>query len=126
MCEMTNIKTAYGVNQVASHKKDCVSNIINSAHSNDIISKIVLFGSVTRKDCRIQSDIDLAIFGTYSRSKMLKSKQYREFLAKIRHFNKKQSYDILYFESEQYPKVQSSIREEIDKGIVLYDREVVL
>ena len=126
MCEMTTIKTAYGINQVAAHKKDCVANVIDAARSSDIISKIVLFGSTTRKDCKKQSDIDLAVFGESTRAKMLRSKQYKDFLTKIRHFNKIQSYDILYFESEKYQGIQTAIREEIDKGIVLYDKEALI
>ena len=108
---------------MAAQKKDCVINIIDAAQDHEDISQIVLFGSATTNKCKKDSDIDLVVIGDISKTKMLKSRGYKEFLRKVRHFNKNQSYDIFYFDKKQYEKMSGNIKDEINKGITLFSRE---
>ena len=126
MCELSRIKTANGMQMVAAQKKDCVINIIDVAQDQEDISQIVLFGSAATNKCRKDSDIDLVIVGDISKTKMLRSKAYKEFLRKVRHFNKNQSYDIFYFDKKQYDNMSGIIKDEINKGITLFNREAVV
>ena len=123
MCRMAELKTANGTALVAAHKADCVSNIVSLAKNTADVSRIILFGSATGNRCRKNSDIDIAVLGRTSKAKMLKSKAYKEFVRDIRHFNKIQNYDILYFSRSQFDKMLGGIKDEINNGVVIYDRE---
>lgn len=125
MCKMASIKTVYGIRQVAEHKSACISNIIEAAGKQTPIFRIVLFGSATGGACREDSDIDIALFGYEPKGAMLKSAQYKAFLRDIRHFDKTQSYDVLYFNVGQYSQMKGEFKDAIENGVVLYEKEPV-
>ena len=122
MCKMASIKTAYGTRQVAEHKSACISNIMDAARKQKPIFRVVLFGSATSEACREDSDIDIALFGSASKGAMLKSAQYKTFLRDIRHFDKAQNYDMLYFNADQYDQMQGGFKDAIENGVILYER----
>ena len=120
MCNLTAIDINNKKVMVADIKKDFILNIINSVRHCNAINKVVLFGSSTGNNCSEQSDIDIAVFGDKTRSKMLSSKDYRAFVDAVCGFELAQDYDILYFGSE---KMQTpSIMKDISRGVVLYER----
>ena len=105
--------------RVADIKKECVRNIIDAAKNCSHIDRIILFGSALEDRCTDQSDVDIAVFGSLSKSRCLTSKEYKEFTRKLYRFNNyTQTYDILYFKTGSTDK--SSIRQEIEKGEVIY------
>ena len=64
---------------VAEIKYDYIVNIINQANKCRGIERIVLFGSSLGEDCKEESDIDIAVFGTKSKNAYLKSKEFKDF-----------------------------------------------
>ena len=125
MCQMTNFKTSHGTYRVAKHKSRCLANIVSLANNQDFISRVILFGSATTNKCGKESDIDIAVFGDVSKNKMLKSKKYKALLSDIRNFDKEQSYDVLYFAQSDYNRMSGGIKESIEQGLVLFQREVI-
>ncbi len=99
-----------------------MENIINAAKECDYIDRVVLFGSSTETCCKEDSDIDLAVFGNINKSRCLTSKKYENFLKKIYSYDFSQTYDILYFRSNQ--DNNSAILNDIDQGVLLYEAEL--
>ncbi len=121
MCKIVNVKINGKTIQVAEIKKKYIQNIVDAAEECDMIDKIIIFGSCIRPDCKEDSDIDVAVFGSLTRVKGMTSAKYRRFadrLAMYDDFN--QSYDLLYFKSDENYK--EAIMDEIEKGEVLYVR----
>ena len=86
----------------------------------DQINKIVLFGSATEERCTNQSDIDIAVFGNLTESRMLKSKSYKNFVRGILSYDLSQDYDILYFREGSAKDLP--IQKEVNRGVVLYEK----
>ena len=122
MCKVNTMSIGNCNFKVADIKRKYMENIVDSAKKCDFIKRIILFGSSTEERCTEISDIDLAIFGTHSRSKALTSKKYERFARQLSLFdNHSQNYDLLYFKSDT--KDKSAILEEIKKGEVVYECE---
>ena len=120
MCNLTELKIGERSICVADIKKSCIENIISSIHLCSAIDKVVLFGSATQTDCTDSSDVDIAIFGKKSKTKMFSSKGYRNFVNSVVSFSYLQDYDLLYFDSTK--KNKSVILEDINNGVVLFER----
>ena len=72
------------------------------------------------KNILTEHNIDIAVFGDKTKSRMLKSKDYRAFVDAVCGFELAQDYDILYFGSDKLST--SAIMKDISQGIVLYER----
>lgn len=119
MCKIVTLKLKDRNIKVADIKKECVRNIINAANYCRYIDLIILFGSALEERCSDQSDVDIAVFGSLPKGRCLTSKEYKDFTRKLYRFNNyAQTYDILYFKTGSTDK--SSIRQEIEKGEVIY------
>lgn len=108
---------------VAEIKYDYIVNIINQANKCRGIDRIVLFGSSLGEDCKEESDIDIAVFGTKSKNAYLKSKEFKDFHRNVFKFqsNNGQDYDILYFVSGK--EYEDNIMTDIENGVDIYRRQ---
>ncbi len=123
MCKVIERKIGNRKIKVADIKFKYMENIINAAKECDYIDRVVLFGSSTGTRCKEDSDIDLAVFGNVNKSRCLTSKKYENFLKKVYSYDDfNQSYDILYFKSNQ--NNNSAIMNDIDQGVLLYEAEL--
>ena len=106
---------------VAEIKEKYIRNVIDAASQCDLIDRIVLFGSCTGNRCKDDSDIDLAIYGSETEYRALRSKKYDRFTSQIYSFDDSgQSYDLLYFVTgKQY---KGLIMNDIENGEVIYAR----
>lgn len=118
---MVNMKIMGKEVHVADIKQKYMQNIADAAQECDYIDRIILFGSCTREDCKEDSDIDIAVFGSVTKGKCLTSKKYERFLKQVYSFDDfSQSYDVLYFKTDSTKN--SLIMENISNGEVLYAR----
>ena len=121
MCRVKTTTIQDKTFKVAEIKEKYIRNVIDAAGQCDLIDKIVLFGSCTGSKCKIESDIDLAIFGNQTEYKALRSKKYSEFTTRIYSFDDSgQSYDLLYYTSGKNYK--GLIMSEIENGELIYTR----
>ncbi len=121
MCELVNLRIGKGSIKVASIKKDYIQNIIQSIPICDAIEKVILFGSSLNESCTDFSDVDIAIFGSQSKSQMYRLKSYHDFIDSVVSFGEPQDYDMLYFDSTK--EYKDSIMKDISKGSVIYERK---
>ncbi len=122
MCKVNTVTIGNRNFKVADLKEKYMANIIDAARKCDYITKVVLFGSSTNESCKDSSDIDLAVFGTGTPSKVLESKKYEKFARQLYSFDDhKQAYDILYF--REGTGNDSPIMIDIENGEVLYERQ---
>ena len=120
MCQLVALDINGRTINVASLKVAYIKNIIDNISRCELIDKVVLFGSSLEERCTEDSDIDLAIFGSRSKSKMFGSKSYKEYIKSITSYSKIQDYDILYFDSTK--NYDHSIMKDINNGAVLFER----
>lgn len=120
MCNLIELKLGERSIRVADIKKSYVENIVNSIHLCKAIDKVVLFGSAIETRCTDSSDVDIAIFGKKSKSKMFASKSYRNFVNAVVSFGHLQDYDLLYFDSTK--DNSDMILDDIASGVVLFER----
>ena len=123
MCQLVSLKANGKVIKVAGVKMDYIKNIIDKASLCELIDKIVLFGSCLNEKCTEDSDIDIAVFGSISKSKMFNSRGYKSFINSIASYGEVQDYDILYFDSTK--DNGCSIMEDIELGVVLYEKVIL-
>lgn len=101
MCKLVTIQNNLGDSfDVADIKKDTIEQIIKFAGECNLIDTIYLFGSSVEKRCTDRSDIDLAIIGKVTRSRLFRSKAYNDFTSKLYKIDANQDYDILTFNSQ--------------------------
>ena len=101
MCKLVTIQNNLGDSfDVADIKKDTIEQIIKIAGECNLIDTIYLFGSSVEKRCTDRSDIDLAIIGKVTRSRLFRSKAYNDFTSKLYKIDEDQDYDILTFNSQ--------------------------
>jgi len=79
-------------------------------------AKVILFGSLTRSDYRLDSDIDLAIITRDKSLMQLASSIADKILAE-----KGKLVSIKFIEEEDFEKKKSPFMNEIKKGIVIYN-----
>lgn len=120
MCELVEMRAGGRYIKVAGIKKEYIQNIIESIHICSAIDKVVLFGSALEESCADHSDVDIAIFGKYTKHHIFRMKSYNEFVDAVVSFGELQDYDMLYFDSRK--KYKDSIMKDIDKGVVLFER----
>ncbi len=89
--------------------------------SSSRIEKVILFGSSLNESCTDFSDVDIAIFGSQSKSQMYRLKSYHDFIDSVVSFGEPQDYDMLYFDSTK--EYKDSIMKDISKGSVIYERK---
>lgn len=65
---------------VADIKKNHILNIIEQAKKCNRITKIILFGSSLEERCTEISDIDIAVFQTYTQANYLKEQHITNFM----------------------------------------------
>lgn len=94
--------------------------MIESIKLCDAIDKVVLFGSSLDENCKEISDVDVAIFGRYPKSRMFRLRSYHNFINAVTSYGELQDYDLLYFESGKI--YDDFIFEDIKKGEILYER----
>ena len=121
MCKMVGLDINGRTVNVASIKSDYVKNIVDSISLCNLIDKVVLFGSALEDRCTEESDIDIAIFGKESKSKMFKNKSYRDYINSVVSYGEIQDYDILYFDTNK--KNDYSIMQDINNGEILFERQ---
>ena len=119
MCRLVESGQGY---QVAEIKLPYIENIISQANKTAHIEKIVLFGSSLKERCSEKSDIDIAVFGDFSKGKYYSTREYRQFVDGIFDFGFEQDYDILYF--KEGAKNSAPIMKDIENGVVIYRRAV--
>ncbi len=121
MCRVKTTTIQDTTFNVAEIKEKYIRNVIDAASRCDLIDRIVLFGSSTGSKCKDDSDIDLAIFGSETEYKALRSKKYDRFTSQIYSFDDSgQSYDLLYFVTgKQY---KGLIMNDIENGELIYAR----
>ena len=120
MCQLTALNIGGRIVNVASIKSEYIKNIVASSSKCNVIEKVILFGSAIEERCKEESDIDIAVFGKETKSKVFKSKDYRDFVNSVVSFGEIQDYDILYFDSNK--KYDSAIMKNINNGEVLFVR----
>lgn len=120
MCQLVSLNINGKTISVASIKIEYIKNIVDNISRCNLIDKVVLFGSSLEERCTENSDIDIAIFGTKTKSKMFSSKSYKDYIFSVTSFGEVQDYDILYFDSTK--NNDSSIMKDIEDGVVLYER----
>lgn len=120
MCRLVGIEIGGREVKVAEVKKESIENIIHSACLCNQIEKIVLFGSSLEERCTESSDVDIAVFGRYPKSRMFRLKSYQDFIKAVVTFGKWQDYDVLYFDASR--ENTDNIIREINKGEILYER----
>lgn len=117
MCQLITIEDNL---KIADIKEGAIKNIINSAPICSDINQIILFGSSIREDCTKKSDIDIAVFGRKSKSKMFKTKSYKDFLSNLYKYDDfGENYDILYFKFDYDDDTE--IMKQIKKGVKIYN-----
>ncbi|MBR6147019.1 MAG: nucleotidyltransferase domain-containing protein [Lachnospiraceae bacterium] len=121
MCKMVGLDINGRTVNVASIKSDYVKNIVDSISLCHLIDKVVLFGSALEDRCTEESDIDIAVFGKESKSKMFKNKSYRDYINSVVSYGEIQDYDILYFDTNK--KNDYSIMQDINNGEILFERQ---
>jgi len=138
MCNLAEIAIGDRRIKVAEIKKAYIENIIKCVPLCSAIDKVVLFGSALERRCTDSSDVDIAIFGKYSKSKMFKLKSYNDFVEAVVSYGELQDYDLLYYGTEEVysmeekhsmeyrhsvrGRVDWGILQDIHKGEVLYER----
>lgn len=120
MCKVVSFKVGDRTVRAADIKKEYIINAADKAKDCSAIDKLVLFGSSTGENCTGNSDIDLAVFGSRSESSVMKSKAYKTFVRELFKYDFSQNYDVLYFDSTKDNR--SPILEDINKGVVLYEK----
>ena len=76
MCRLVMYKNGQ---YIADIKYNYIENIAKQAEKCRNISKIILFGSSIEERCTDESDIDIAVFGSLSKSKYLRLKEFKMF-----------------------------------------------
>ena len=120
MCKLITKKVQDRDIKVADIKSDYIDNIVSSASLCNQINRIILFGSAIEERCTERSDIDIAVFGSQTKSKMFASKGYKDFVQSVVSYGGAQDYDILYFDDRK--EHAGSIMSDIQYGEVLYAR----
>ncbi|SEA35530.1 Nucleotidyltransferase domain-containing protein [Oribacterium sp. KHPX15] len=120
MCKLITKRIKNRNIHIADIKEDYIDNIISSADLCDQINRIILFGSAAEDRCTEQSDIDIAVFGSQTKSRMYASKGYKAFIQAVVSYGGAQDYDILYFDDRK--TYSGGIMSDIQKGEVLYSR----
>lgn len=120
MCNIISVRIGNKKVKVADIKKDYIMNIAEKAKACESIDRIMLFGSALNEQCTQKSDIDIAVFGKVPEGRMLKSKDFKQFVGDVFRYDYNQNYDILYFDSNRLRNL--SILNDINKGELLYEK----
>lgn len=120
MCKLAEIAEG---KLVADIKMDCIKNVIQQAPDCKQIERIMLFGSSLEERCNESSDIDLAVFGSETRSKFLRSHDFKRFIDQVFLYDMDQDYDILYFREGSQEK--AGILRQVNQGLEIYRRDMV-
>ena len=84
MCRLVCMNTNFNTHiMVADIKAEYIQNILEKADICSNICSIYLFGSVLREDCSEDSDIDVLVVSDVARSKLYKTRGYKQFLRKL-------------------------------------------
>ena len=124
MCRLVYIQSNAGANiEVADIKAGIIKKILEIAPGCSKIDYI--YGSSVEERCTEKSDIDIAIVSNVTRSKLFKSKDYREFTNKLYNIDIEQDYDILQFNSIKIIKESNDAvcNDILTKGKLIYKRE---
>lgn len=125
MCKLVSIRTNNGEEiKVADVKADIIKYISEIAHICPKIEYIYIFGSSVEERCTKESDIDIAIVSTVTRSRLFSAKDYRNFTDKLYSIDLEQEYDILQFNSVEAIKNSKDFvcKDILTKGKLLYSR----
>lgn len=120
MCDLVELSIGDRQIRIADIKKAYIENIVRCVPLCNAIDKVVLFGSALETRCTEGSDLDIAIFGKYPKSKMYKLKSYHNFVEAVVSFGGLQDYDMLYYSTKQQD--DSGILQNIQEGEVIYER----
>lgn len=120
-CIMTKVRAGQREVNVAEIKSKYIANIVDAAAKSKGIEKVILFGSSVNGNCTEESDMDLAVFGSLSKTKYLTSGDFKRFYDQLILFDDfRQTYDVLYFNSKAVH--DSPIMRQIQEGEVLYEQ----
>lgn len=121
---MCKLKALPNGKSVAEIKYSFIENIIAQAEKCKNISRIMLFGSAIEERCSDRSDIDIAVFGTQTKNKYLRSKEFKDFQRSLFMYGDafSQDYDILYFcDGVEYT---DAIIADIENGAEIFRRKI--
>lgn len=109
------------VNKIHPLKQKLVKDIVQVAKNDDSVKKIIVFGSSTRYDCDITSDLDLCIdwkYDCYDMEGILKSftKNMRRNISNL----SKGRADVVNFGYLE----GTAVKDAVDKGVVVYEHDV--
>lgn len=107
---------------VADIKLRHIQNIVEQARKTKSINRIMLFGSAAEERCKETSDIDIAVFGSKTKSRYLESKEFETFRRALHQFDWNQDYDVLYFK-EGFHK-SAAIMSDIEHGVEIFRRNL--
>lgn len=126
MCKLVTIQSNTGENiEVADIKAGIIQKILKIAPVCSKIDYIYIFGSSVEERCTENSDIDIAIVSSVIRSKLFKSKDYKDFTNRLYNIDLEQDYDILQFNSIQKIKESTDAvcNDILTRGKMIYKRE---
>lgn len=120
MCNLVKVKTNYGKDVlVADIKKDFIEQVIVAAGKCPSIDKIIIFGSASRKNCREDSDVDIAVFTSLSRDEWFSLEDVSVFKHHLFGFSD-QEFDLIYRNSAD--DRDYLLNKNIHEGVMVYER----
>jgi predicted nucleotidyltransferase len=111
----------YNVNKIHPIKQRIVKDIVNNAKNDDAVKRIIIFGSSTRYDCDVTSDLDICIdwkYDCYDDSGVLKP--FTNNMRKAISLATKGKADVVNYDYLAGTDVEKSVKE----GIVVYEHDV--
>lgn len=109
------------VNRIHPIKQRIVKEIVNAAKKDNYVKRIIIFGSSTRYDCDITSDLDICIDwydNCYDEDGILKpfTKNMRSVISDVT----KGRADVLNYDYLD----ETDVREAVEKGVIVYEHNV--
>lgn len=109
------------VNKIHPLKQKIVRDIVQAARDDEAVKRIIVFGSSTRYDCDITSDLDLCIdwkYDCYDEEGVLKP--FTRNMRKNISYISKGNADVVDFEYLD----GTMIKDAVNKGVVVYEHNV--
>ena len=118
---VVNKNSFLSVNRIHPMKQKIVEEIVNAAKSDKNVKKIIIFGSSTRYDCDITSDLDICIDWTqdcYDEEGILKpfTRNMRKCISSVT----KGRADVVNYEYLDGTVVEDAVKQ----GVVVYEHNV--
>jgi predicted nucleotidyltransferase len=115
------MSTVLNLHKINPIKRQIVNSIIDEIKNDDHVSKVVIFGSSIRNDCRDKSDLDIAVQWSeecFDENWIFKPFTLPIFKMIYRHTNGKADIIPIGYEGE--------LNKAIKEGVVVYEKDNVL